>query len=54
MDSMINRYTADKKIRSDDAYSPNDIGGQRPDRCSLVYAQRCREAYKDSQILLGA
>ena len=53
MDSMINRYTADKKIRSDDAYSPNDIGGQRPDRCSLVYAQRCREAFKDSQIVLG-
>lgn len=53
MDSMINRYTADKKIRSDDAYSPNDIGGQRPDRCSLVYAQRCREAYKNAQIVLG-
>lgn len=53
MDSMINRYTADRKIRSDDAYSPNDIGGQRPDRCSLVYAQRCREAYNDSQIVLG-
>ena len=53
MDSMINRYTADRKIRSDDAYSPDDIGGQRPDRCSLVYAQRCREAYKDSQIVLG-
>ena len=53
MDSMINRYTADRKIRSDDAYSPNDIGGQRPDRCSLVFAQRCREAYKDSQIVLG-
>jgi len=53
MDSMINRYTADRKIRSDDAYSPNDIGGQRPDRCSLVYSQRCREAYTDSQIVLG-
>ena len=53
MDSMINRYTADRKIRSDDAYSPNDIGGQRPDRCSVVYAQRCREAYKDTQIVLG-
>ncbi len=53
MDSMINRYTADRKIRSDDAYSPNDVGGQRPDRCSLVYSQRCREAYKDTQIVLG-
>ncbi|MFT5219736.1 MAG: putative radical SAM protein YgiQ [Planctomycetota bacterium] len=53
MDSMINRYTADRKIRSDDAYSPNDIGGMRPDRCSIVYAQRCREAYKDAAIVIG-
>jgi uncharacterized radical SAM protein YgiQ len=53
MDSMINRYTADRKIRSDDAYSPDDIGGRRPDRCSVVYSQRCREAYKDVPILIG-
>ncbi len=53
MDSMINRYTADRKIRSDDAYSPNDIGGRRPDRCSIVYAQRCREAYRDVPVILG-
>ena len=53
MDSMINRYTADRKIRSDDAYSPNDIGGLRPDRCSIVYSQRCREAYNDVPIILG-
>ncbi|OED36341.1 YgiQ family radical SAM protein [Chromatiales bacterium (ex Bugula neritina AB1)] len=53
MDSMINRYTADRKIRTDDAYSPNDEGGKRPDRCSLVYAQRCREAFKETPILLG-
>ncbi len=53
MDSMINRYTADRKIRSDDAYSPDDIGGRRPDRCSIVYAQRCREAYRDVPIVLG-
>ncbi len=53
MDSMINRYTADRKIRSDDAYSPDDIGGKRPDRCSIVYAQRCREAFKDTPILIG-
>jgi uncharacterized radical SAM protein YgiQ len=53
MDSMINRYTAERKIRSDDAYSPDDIGGRRPDRCSLVYSQRCREAYKDVPILIG-
>ncbi len=53
MDSMINRYTADRKIRSDDAYTANDIGGKRPDRSSLVYAQRCREAYPDASIILG-
>ncbi|MEM7561817.1 MAG: YgiQ family radical SAM protein, partial [Pseudomonadota bacterium] len=53
MDSMINRYTADRKIRSDDAYSPDDIGGKRPDRCSIVYSQRCREAYKDVPIVIG-
>lgn len=53
MDSMINRYTADRKIRSDDAYSPDDVGGKRPDRCSLVYAHRCREAFKDVPIVLG-
>ncbi len=53
MDSMINRYTADRKIRSDDAYTPGDIGGKRPDRAALVYSQRCREAYKDVPIILG-
>ncbi|REH40043.1 putative radical SAM protein YgiQ [Paraperlucidibaca baekdonensis] len=53
MDSMINRYTADRKIRSDDAYSPNDEGGRRPDRASLVYAQRAREAYSDVPQVLG-
>lgn len=53
MDSMINRYTADRKIRSDDAYTPGDEGGKRPDRASLVYAQRCREAFGDVPIVLG-
>ena len=53
MDSMINRYTADRKIRSDDAYTPGDVGGKRPDRAALVYSQRCREAYKDVPIVLG-
>ncbi|MBT9458266.1 MAG: YgiQ family radical SAM protein [Burkholderiaceae bacterium] len=53
MDSMINRYTADRKIRSDDAYTPGDVGGKRPDRASLVYSQRCKEAYKDVPIILG-
>jgi uncharacterized radical SAM protein YgiQ len=53
MDSMINRYTADRKIRSDDAYTPGGVGGKRPDRCSLVYAQRCKEAYPDVPIIMG-
>jgi uncharacterized radical SAM protein YgiQ len=53
MDSMINRYTADRKIRSDDAYTPGGIGGKRPDRCALVYAQRCREAYGDVTLVMG-
>jgi uncharacterized radical SAM protein YgiQ len=53
MDSMINRYTADRKVRNDDAYTPGGIGGRRPDRCSLVYAQRCKEAYGDVPIVLG-
>lgn len=54
MDSMINRYTADKRMRSDDAYSPDDEGGRRPDRAVIVYSQRCREAWKDVPIVLGS
>ena len=53
MDSMINRYTADRKIRSDDAYTAGDTGGKRPDRAALVYSQRCKEAYSDVPIILG-
>ncbi|MBN8747892.1 Ribosomal protein S12 methylthiotransferase RimO [Xylophilus ampelinus] len=53
MDSMINRYTADRKIRSDDAYTPGDVGGARPDRAAIVYSQRCREAFNDVPIVLG-
>ncbi|ACB34400.1 Radical SAM domain protein [Leptothrix cholodnii SP-6] len=53
MDSMINRYTADRKIRSDDAYTPGGLGGKRPDRASLVYAQRCKEAYPEVPIIMG-
>ncbi|MGB5410427.1 MAG: YgiQ family radical SAM protein [Woeseiaceae bacterium] len=53
MDSMINRYTADKKVRNDDAYTPHGAGGKRPDRCSLVYSQRCKEAYGDVPVVLG-
>ena len=54
MDSMINRYTADKKVRNDDAYTPGGVAGKRPDRCSLVYSQRCKEAYKDVPVVLGS
>ena len=53
MDSMINRYTADRKIRSDDAYTAGGMAGKRPDRAALVYSQRCREAYKDVPIVMG-
>ncbi|WP_024578820.1 MULTISPECIES: YgiQ family radical SAM protein [unclassified Bradyrhizobium] len=53
MDSMVNRYTADRRLRHDDAYTPDGEGGRRPDRCTIVYAQRCREAFKDVPIVLG-
>ncbi|MDR2154507.1 MAG: YgiQ family radical SAM protein [Burkholderiaceae bacterium] len=53
MDSMINRYTAERRIRSDDAYTPGGQAGQRPDHAAIVYCQRCREAYKEVPILLG-
>jgi uncharacterized radical SAM protein YgiQ len=53
MDSMVNRYTADRKIRSDDAYTAGGTAGKRPDRSVLVYAQRAREAYKDVPIIIG-
>jgi len=53
MDSMVNRYTADRRIRSDDAYTPNGEGGRRPDRSVVVYAQRVREAYKDVPVIIG-
>jgi len=53
MDSMVNRYTAERRIRSDDAYTPNDEGGRRPDRATIVYTQRCREAYKGIPVVIG-
>ncbi len=53
MDSMVNGYTSDRKIRSDDAYTPNAEGGKRPDRASLVYSQRCKEAYKGISVVIG-
>jgi uncharacterized radical SAM protein YgiQ len=53
MDSMVNRYTADRRLRSDDAYTPGGIGGKRPDRSVIVYAQRAREAFKDVPVVIG-
>jgi uncharacterized radical SAM protein YgiQ len=53
MDSMVNRYTSDRRIRSDDAYTPGGEGGRRPDRSVIVYAQRAREAFPDVPIVIG-
>ena len=54
MDSMVNRYTSDRKIRSDDAYTPNAEPNKRPDRAVTVYAQRCREAYPGTPVIIGS
>ncbi|MBM7867180.1 YgiQ family radical SAM protein [Heliobacterium gestii] len=53
LDSMVNHYTAAKKRRSEDSYSPGGRAGLRPDRASLVYAHRCRQAFKEPPIILG-
>ena len=53
MDSMVNRYTADRRIRSDDAYTPGGVAGKRPDRSVIVYAHRVREAFKEVPIIIG-
>ncbi|HEY1068122.1 MAG TPA: YgiQ family radical SAM protein, partial [Pirellulales bacterium] len=53
MDSMINHYTANKKVRNDDAYSPDGQIGLRPDRATLSYCQRAREAFKGVPIIAG-
>ena len=54
MDSMVNRYTSDRKIRSDDAYTPNAEANKRPDRAVTVYAQRCREAFSGTPVVIGS
>jgi len=54
MDSMINRYTADRKRRNDDAYTPGNKGDRRPDRAVIVYSQRLREAYRDVPLIIGS
>jgi len=53
MDSMVNRYTSDRRVRSDDAYTPGGQGGKRPDRCVIVYSQRIRESFKSTPIVIG-
>ncbi len=53
MDSMVNRYTSDRRIRHDDAYTPDAAGGKRPDRSVVVYAQRVREACKGVPVIIG-
>ncbi len=53
MDSMVNRYTADRRVRSDDAYTPDAQPGRRPDRAVIVYAQRVREAFNDVPVIIG-
>ncbi|MFZ6753555.1 YgiQ family radical SAM protein [Undibacterium sp. Dicai25W] len=54
MDSMVNRYTADRKIRSEDAYTPDGDRTKRPDRALVVYAQRAREAFPDANVVIGS
>ena len=53
MDSMLNHYTASRKVRNDDAYSPGGLIGRRPDRATLAYCQRAREAYKGVPVIAG-
>lgn len=53
MDSMINHYTANKKVRNDDAYSPGGRIGLRPDRATLPYCQRAREAFPGVPVVAG-
>jgi uncharacterized radical SAM protein YgiQ len=53
MDSMINHYTANRKVRNDDAYSPGGQIGRRPDRATLAYCQRSREAYRGVPVIAG-
>jgi uncharacterized radical SAM protein YgiQ len=53
MDSMVNHYTSERRIRRDDAYSPGGMAGLRPDRATIVYSQRCREAFPEVPIIIG-
>ena len=53
MDSMINHYTANKRLRSDDAYTPDKRAGMRPDYPSIVYTKILKELYPDVPVVLG-
>lgn len=53
MDSMVNHYTSSKKPRSEDAYSEGGVAGRRPDRAVIVYANRCREAFRKVPVIVG-
>jgi uncharacterized radical SAM protein YgiQ len=53
MDSMVNRYTSDRKIRRDDAYTPGGLGGKRPDRSVIVYSQKLRQAFPTTPVVIG-
>jgi uncharacterized radical SAM protein YgiQ len=53
MDSMVNHYTADKKPRSDDAYTAGGVAGKRPDRATTVYTQRAKESFKGVPVIIG-
>ena len=53
IDSMVAHYTAAKKRRHDDAYTPGGVGGRRPDRAATVYAMLARRAFPDTPVYLG-
>ncbi len=53
MDSMINKYTHNRKVRSSDDFSPGGRAGLRPDRATIIYSQRCREVYPDAPVVIG-
>ncbi len=53
MDSLVNHYTSDRKIRSDDAYTPDGVAGKRPDRAVIVYSQMIRRMFDHARIVIG-
>jgi len=53
MDSMVSHYTAARKVRRDDAYTPGNIHGARPNRTTLIYTNRLKESYRDVPVIIG-